>query len=127
MGICVGLQILAKSSDEGEMPGLGWLNAHVRKFDETKLTRMTPLPHMGWNNIEILQETPLVKDLERDARFYFLHSYFIECNDEAVCATATYSETFTSIVHKENIYSIQPHPEKSHQNGITLLKNFGEL
>jgi len=127
LGICVGLQMLAKSSDEGELEGLGWLDAHVKKFDGSKLTKNTPLPHMGWNNIEIVQSNTLLKDLDKDARFYFLHSYFIECDDDVVAATATYSETFTSMVHKDNIYGIQPHPEKSHQNGITLLKNFGEL
>ncbi len=128
LGICVGLQMLARSSDEGELDGLGWLNAHVKKFDETKLTKMTPLPHMGWNNINIVQDITLLKDLDKDARFYFLHSYFISSeSDDIVAATATYSETFTSIVHKDNIYGIQPHPEKSHRNGITLLKNFGEL
>ncbi len=127
LGICVGLQMLAKSSDEGELEGLGWLDAHVKKFDTSKLTKNTPLPHMGWNNINIVQNNALLKDLDKDARFYFLHSYFIECSDEVVAATATYSETFTSMVHKDNIYGIQPHPEKSHQNGITLLKNFGEL
>jgi glutamine amidotransferase len=128
LGICVGLQILAKSSDEGKLDGLGWLDAHVKKFDESKLSSMTPLPHMGWNNINIVQYNALLKNLDKDARFYFLHSYFIDSDDNSiVAATATYSETFTSIVHKDNIYGIQPHPEKSHQNGITLLKNFGEL
>ena len=128
LGICVGLQMLAKSSDEGKLDGLGWLNAHVKKFDESKLTKLTPLPHMGWNNINIVHDNSLFKDLKKDARFYFLHSYFIESEDnELVAATAEYSEIFTSIVHQDNIYGIQPHPEKSHQNGISLLKNFGEL
>lgn len=128
LGICVGLQMLAKSSDEGKLDGLGWLDAHVKKFDESKLSSMTPLPHMGWNNIKIVQDNALLKNLDKDARFYFLHSYFIASeHEEMVAANATYSETFTSIVHKDNIYGIQPHPEKSHQNGITLLKNFGEL
>ena len=128
LGICVGLQMLAKSSDEGKAKGLGWLDAHVKKFDASQLTANTPLPHMGWNNISIVQNNALLKDLDEDARFYFLHSYFIEsANDALIAATATYSETFTSIVHQDNIYGIQPHPEKSHQNGITLLRNFGEL
>jgi len=128
LGICVGLQMLAKSSDEGKLDGLGWLDAHVKKFDETKLTQATPLPHMGWNSINIVQDNALLKNIDKDARFYFLHSYFITSNNASVvAATATYSETFTSIIHQDNIYGIQPHPEKSHQNGITLLKNFGEL
>ena len=128
LGICVGLQILAKSSDEGAMNGLGWIDAHIQKFDKSKLTTDTPLPHMGWNSIEIIKNNNLLKDLEKNAQFYFLHSYFITSGEEnIISATATYSETFTSIIHYENIYGIQPHPEKSHQNGITLLKNFGEL
>ena len=72
LGICVGLQMLAKSSDEGEMDGLGWLDAHVKKFNDMKLTKATPLPHMGWNNINTVQDNALLKNLDKDARFYFL-------------------------------------------------------
>jgi len=128
LGICVGLQLLAKSSDEGEMLGLGWIDGVVKKFDNQKLDRTTPLPHMGWNNINIIKDSKIVKNLEMNSKFYYLHSYFIDCvNDSDIVATTMYSEKFTSIVNHENIYGIQPHPEKSHSNGITLLKNFGEL
>jgi len=128
LGICVGLQMLAKSSDEGALPGLGWIDGVVKRFDKSKLNKNTPLPHMGWNNISIERECKLVQNLDIDSRFYFLHSYFIECNNkEDIVASAMYSQYFTSIVNHKNIYGIQPHPEKSHQNGITLLKNFGEL
>jgi glutamine amidotransferase len=128
LGICVGLQMLAKNSDEGKLDGLGWLNADVKKFNESKLTKLTPLPHMGWNDINIIRDNPLLKELGKDARFYFLHSYFIRVdNNDIVAATTNYSETFSSVIHQDNIYGIQPHPEKSHQNGIKLLKNFGEL
>lgn len=128
LGICVGLQMLAKSSDEGSMSGLGWIDGHVKKFDSTRLSKNTPLPHMGWNSIHIEKESPLLKGLEQESRFYFLHSYFIQCEDmENVMATANYGEDFACVIQNGNIYGIQPHPEKSHQNGITLLKNFGEL
>lgn len=128
LGICVGLQMLAKSSAEGVLPGLGWIDGRVKKFDLTKLSKNTPLPHMGWNTILIHHENPLLKGLEKESRFYFLHSYYIECvNQNDVVATADYGENFTCVVNHENIYGIQPHPEKSHQNGMTLLKKFGEM
>jgi len=128
LGICVGLQMLAKSSDEGILPGLGWIDGVVKKFDSSKLDKDMPLPHMGWNNINIVKDSNLVLNLDLDAKFYFLHSYYIECfNKEDIVASAMYGENFTSIVKHENIYGIQPHPEKSHSNGIKLLKNFGEL
>lgn len=128
IGICVGLQMLANSSEEGALPGLGWIDGKVKKFDIDKLTASRPLPHMGWNNINIVGDNRLLKDLDQESRYYFLHSYYIECkNKEDVIAYSEYGEEFASIINHENIYGIQPHPEKSHNNGITLLKNFGEL
>ncbi len=128
LGVCVGLQMLAKSSDEGSMSGLGWIDGDVKKFDSAKLSKNTPLPHMGWNSMHIEKESPLLKGLNQESRFYFLHSYFIQCvNKEDIVATANYGEDFACVIQNGNIYGIQPHPEKSHQNGITLLKNFGEL
>jgi len=127
IGICVGMQMLAKSSDEGELNGLGWIDANVRKFDKSKIVN-APLPHMGWNNLNIKKDNQIVSCLDIDPRFYFLHSYYFECKDkEDVIATATYGEEFDCIVNHENIYGIQCHPEKSHHNGMNLLKNFGEL
>lgn len=129
IGICVGLQMLASSSEEGVLPGLDWIDGKVKKFDADKLTATMPLPHMGWNNINIVgTDNPLLKDLDQESRYYFLHSYYIECkNKEDVIAYSEYGEGFASIINHKNIYGIQPHPEKSHNNGITLLKNFGEL
>jgi glutamine amidotransferase len=127
IGICVGMQMLAKSSDEGSESGLGWIDAVVKKFDKTKILD-APLPHMGWNSLNIKKDNTLFNSLEEDPRFYFLHSYYFECNDKNnVLATATYGDEFESIVNCENIYGIQPHPEKSHHNGVRVLKNFGEL
>ena len=127
IGICVGMQMLAISSEEGVEAGLGWINGVVKKFDKSKITP-APLPHMGWNNLTIKKGDTLFNTLESDPRFYFLHSYFFEVQDqEDTLATATYGDEFTCIVRHENIYGIQCHPEKSHHNGMKLLKNFGEL
>jgi len=127
IGICVGMQMLAKSSDEGSLSGLGWIDANVKKFDNSKIIN-APLPHMGWNSLNISTSQKIVENLENNPRFYFLHSYYFECkNKEDVIATAIYGEEFECIVNHENIYGIQCHPEKSHHSGMQLLKNFGEL
>ena len=127
IGICVGMQMLANSSDEGKLEGLGWINAEVKKFDKSNIIN-APLPHMGWNSLNIQENKQIVSALDSDPRFYFLHSYYFECkNKEDVIATATYGEEFECIVNHNNIYGIQCHPEKSHHNGMQLLKNFGEL
>ena len=128
IGICVGMQMLAKSSDEGSLAGLGWIDGVVKKFDRSTLDANTPLPHMGWNSIDMIKEDPLFKSLEKDPRFYFLHSYYFKChNGDNILATSHYGDEFTCVVNNGNVYGIQCHPEKSHHNGISLLKNFGEL
>jgi imidazole glycerol-phosphate synthase subunit HisH len=128
VGICVGMQMLAKSSDEGALPGLGWIDASVKKFDEKSIHYATHLPHMGWNDIVPVKENPILKGLEKDAKFYFLHSYYFHCNepDNAIAVT-DYGINFSCAVNKENIYGVQFHPEKSHHYGIQLLKNFADL
>jgi len=127
IGICVGMQMLAKSSAEGVLSGLGWIDGTVKKFDKSKI-KNGPLPHMGWNTLNIEKENKIFENLEEEPRYYFLHSYYFECNNkENVIATATYGERFECMVNHGNIYGIQCHPEKSHHNGIQLLKNFGEL
>jgi glutamine amidotransferase len=120
--------MLAKSSDEGKLSGLGWINGVVKKFDKSKLDENSPLPHMGWNSIDIVKESPLFAELEETPRFYFLHSYYFECHNKSdILATAHYGDEFTCVVNSKNVYGIQCHPEKSHHNGVGLLKNFGEL
>lgn len=127
IGICVGMQMLAKSSEEGILNGLGWIDAVVKKFDKSKI-KNGPLPHMGWNNLIMEKKNKIFDNLEENPRYYFLHSYYFECeNKEDVIATATYGEKFDCMINHKNIYGIQCHPEKSHHNGMKLLKNFGEL
>ncbi|NQX40308.1 glutamine amidotransferase [Pedobacter steynii] len=128
VGICVGMQMLAHSSDEGKLLGLGWIDASVKKFDESKIKYSTHLPHMGWNDVNPVKENAILTGLEKDAKFYFLHSYYFHCNDaEDIIATTDYGIEFSCAVNKKNIYGVQFHPEKSHQYGIQLLNNFSKL
>jgi len=128
LGICVGMQILARSSDEGSAPGLGWINGTVKRIDTSLLTQKPHLPHMGWNTIKPLQENELFYKLMSQPRFYFLHSYYFQCSElQDELAATQYGRQFTSVVNFENIYGVQFHPEKSHYNGIQLLRNFENI
>jgi glutamine amidotransferase len=128
LGICVGMQMLARSSEEGILPGLGWIDGIVIKFDVTHLQSKTQLPHMGWNTIHPNNHDPLLVNFDSASRFYFLHSYYFHCiNQSDTIATTEYGITFTSAVGNKNIYGVQFHPEKSHHWGIQLLKNFADL
>ena len=128
IGICVGMQMMGNSSDEGKLEGLKWIDASVKKFDETKIQQVTRLPHMGWNDVNPVISNPLFEGLEKDALFYFLHSYYFECNNaDDILAISEYGGQFTGATHHENVYGIQFHPEKSHHYGETLLHNFAKL
>lgn len=128
LGICVGMQILASASDEGRLPGLGWVPGKVRAFRTNEQSARLPLPHMGWNDVQPKPGAPLFAGLESDARFYFLHSYYFECDAPShVAATASYGLDFSCAVSAGNVYGVQFHPEKSHHFGTKLLKNFVEL
>ena len=125
LGICVGMQMLAESSDEGALPGLGWIEGKVKKFDVAKMPRGIYLPHMGWNDVKPVVDGSLFKGMELDARFYFLHSYYFECNQQAdVLAVTDYGGLFSCAARHGNVYGVQFHPEKSHHFGSQLLKNF---
>jgi glutamine amidotransferase len=128
IGICVGMQILARSSAEGKLPGLGWIDADVKAFKSRAATRDMALPHMGWNDVRPVSPNKLFEELETDARFYFLHSYYFDCDrQQDVLAICNYGADFGCAVHSANIYGVQFHPEKSHRFGTRLLKNFAEL
>ena len=126
LGICVGLQIMARTSEEGEMAGLGWIDADVRRFSSDRTDMI--LPHMGWNDVLPMVSEYLMQGLEDEARFYFLHSYYLQANDPGIVLTTTdYHSVFTSGISVGNVHGVQFHPEKSHHYGIRLLKNFAEL
>lgn len=128
LGICVGMQILARASDEGNLPGLGWVTGRVKGFAAVPDLAGLPLPHMGWNDVRSLTGSPLFKGLEEDARFYFLHSFYFDCEGGAGgIASASYGHDFVCAVAEGNVFGVQFHPEKSHHFGTALLKNFAEF
>lgn len=128
LGVCVGMQMMAQRSDEGQVPGLGWFEAEVRRFDPEHFEGPACLPHMGWNSVEPCRTSRLLGELGNDARFYFLHSYFFSPErEEDTLATTIYGSRFACVVQKGNIFGVQFHPEKSHQWGVRLLQNFAGL
>ncbi len=127
LGVCVGMQMLARRSEEGQLPGLGWIPAEVKRFDESGFTQKTHLPHMGWNDAAPRAVDSLFRNLEHP-RFYFLHSYyFLPENDEHILATTSYNGEFACAIRAGHVFGTQFHPEKSHQWGIQLLSNFAEI
>jgi glutamine amidotransferase len=128
IGICVGMQMMGNRSDEGKLEGLKWIDAEILKFDENLIQQRTKLPHMGWNDVAPIINHPLFIGLEKEAIFYFLHSFYFKCNNpEDSIAVTDYGLSFSSAISKDNIYGIQFHPEKSHQYGEKLLHNFAKL
>ena len=124
LGVCVGMQMLARASEEGREEGLRWLAGDVRRLDSPG----AHLPHMGWNDVAPRDHGGLFAGLESDARFYFLHSYYFATDrQDDVLATAEYGGTFACAVRSGNIFGVQFHPEKSHRFGMRLLQNFAVL
>lgn len=126
LGICLGAQLMAQSSEEGLLPGLGWFDMQVKRFDESCLrVHKLKIPHMGWREIQIQREHPLFAGLQSDARFYFVHSYHFALKNQAeVIATARHGYEFAVAFGRDNIAGMQFHPEKSHRYGMQLLSNF---
>lgn len=123
LGICLGMQLLAKKSDEGTLNGLGWIDAEVKKLSPSNLK----VPHMGWNIPRIQKTSNLALDLPHESRFYFVHSYYMDCNNQNdVLMNVSYGDEFCVAIEHENIMGVQFHPEKSHVFGLSLLKNFIE-
>jgi imidazole glycerol-phosphate synthase subunit HisH len=129
MGICVGMQMLSNGSDEGMMPGLGWIPGRVRAFASNHQSANLPMPHMGWNELEPQGGSELFsRGFDDSPQFYFLHSFYFDTADKTdVAATAHYGFDFDAVVSRGHIHGVQCHPEKSHHWGEQLLKNFVEL
>lgn len=129
VGVCVGMQMLADGSDEGVLPGLGWIPGRVRAFASHPNTAQLPMPHMGWNDLQPSQTSKLfARGFDDVPQFYFLHSFYFDAQDKNdVAATAHYGMDFDAVVSRGHIHGVQCHPEKSHHWGAQLLKNFAEL
>ena len=126
LGICVGFQMMYEGSEEGEKPGLGWLDGQVVHFDRARLSPQQKVPHMGWDNINTVAH-PLFFSPD-EPRYYFVHSYHVQPVDaKSVIATCDYGYEFCCAAHKENIIGVQFHPEKSHRFGMQLLRNFAGM
>ena len=126
LGICLGMQLLTKFSEEGNMKGLGFIDAQTKKFDlnDSKLK----IPHMGWNTVKLNKESELTTEIRSNPRYYFVHSYYVECNDkDDVLCTTNYGQEFVSGFQHENIFGLQFHPEKSHKFGMELLANYCKI
>jgi glutamine amidotransferase len=127
LGLCLGMQLFTKSSEEGRISGLGWIDAQTARFKFDGANSGLKVPHMGWNTLDVCQPHPLLASVDADARFYFVHSYFVLCGDNRnVMARTHYGFDFASVISQGNIMGAQFHPEKSHKFGMAFLKNFAE-
>lgn len=128
LGICLGMQLLFESSVEfGTCKGLGLIEGEIVGFDTTRFAHRLKVPHMGWNELFITKESPLFKGMPPSFYLYFVHSFHARCDDKYIIGKTSYGYEFPSAVQKGNVFGFQPHPEKSHANGLAILKNFVEL
>ena len=127
LSICLGMQLLTEKSEEGNLPGLGWIKGETKKFKFKEEDNLR-VPHMGWNTVHPMKTNSIFRGLEDNPRFYFVHSFYVDCHDSNdVLGITNYGHDFASAIEKENIFGVQFHPEKSHRFGMKLLKNFIEL
>lgn len=128
MGICVGMQLLAEGSEEGDLEGFGWIKGFVKKFDANLLEEKPHLPHLGWNTVELNKPHPIFNNIDYKKGFYFLHSYYFDCSDNNdIIGSTNYGITYASSVNHKNVFGMQFHPEKSHQNGLNVFSNFSKI
>lgn len=127
LGICLGMQLLGLSSEEGKIPGLGLIAAKFKKFVFAADSTMR-IPHVGWNTVHVQKINPLISDTQEEKRYYFDHSYYAVCaEEEDVLATTEYGHSFPSAYSRESVYGVQFHPEKSHRFGLSLIKRFLDI
>ncbi len=127
LGICLGMQLMCSSSEEGNVAGLNWFEAETRKTMVSDSLRFK-IPHMGWNTISFQKQSDLLKGIPDDSEFYFVHSYHVHAKNESdVLTSTTYESSFHSAIQREHIFGVQFHPEKSHDSGLQLINNFIQL
>lgn len=127
LGICLGMQLMAKSSEEGNIQGLGWFDAEVKKIEVSDPIKFK-IPHIGWNTIKNEKESTLMQSIPDESEFYFVHAYHVVCNDfNDVLNTTIYDKNIVSAIQKKNIFGVQYHPEKSHEIGKRLINNFTNI
>ena len=125
LGVCLGMQLFTQRSEEGEMPGLGWVDAETIKFDASKSEQQFTIPHMGWEYVQAKKSSKLLENMYEESKYYFVHAYHVKCNrPEDVLLTTDYILEFDAAFEKDNIIGVQFHPEKSHKFGMQLFKNF---
>lgn len=127
LGICLGMQLMCRTSEEGQLPGLGWIDAQVRRFRFAAATGLK-VPHMGWNTVALRRKDSLIPPDEPRQRFYFVHSYHVQCgNAEDIVAVTKYGHEFVSAFGYQNVYGVQFHPEKSHRYGMAVMRRFAGI
>ena len=127
LGICLGMQLMANYSEEGDVSGLGWVDASVKRL-KTSNVKKFKIPHIGWNTVRLLKKSALMQNIKPEEEFYFVHSFYMEPNDPRIALNETsYTQNFCSGIEKDNIFGVQYHPEKSHDSGQTIFKNFISL